>query len=403
MLSLSPDRTHLVRDGQPFFWLADTAWAAVCRATEADWGTYLQARAGQGFTVIQFVCTHWRAYDGEPAFTLDGGLRINEEFFAKRDRLVAMIREAGLVPAPVLLWACTDKDPGWYLSEEDALTVARFVKERWGDDDTAYILAGDGDYRGEKAAKWQRLGRAVFADDPDAVVTLHCGGQMWAVEEFRHEPWFSFHGYQSGHGDSEEHLRWLLNGPPGDPCQTPPVHPAINLEPNYEFHKAYQSREPFTDHHVRRAAYWSLLVTPTAGVTYGSNAIWPWATQPEEPLAHEWLGVMPPWHEGLDTPGVRSMTVLRGLFDALPWWELRPAPELLAEQPGDADPTRHIMAAATADGSLAVLYTPVGGTLKLNLPGAMAGQWFDPRTGASAEATDFTAPDEQDWVLVLRA
>jgi len=43
----------------------------------------------------------------------------------------------------------------------------------------------------------------------------------------------------------------------------------------------------------------------------------------------------------------------------------------------------------------------VGGTLKLNLPGPRAAEWFDPRTGECQPATDFTAPDEQDWVLVL--
>jgi len=418
-LSLSPDRTHLLREGQPFFWLADTAWNGLCRATEADWAVYLAARAAQGFTVIQFVCTHWRAYAEEPAFTLDGGLRMNEAFFARRDRLVQMIREHGLVPAPVLLWACTEHDPGWYLSEADAVTVARYIKDRWGGEDTVYFLGGDGNYRGEKAAKWRRIGRAVFADDPGAIVTMHPGGQQWVVEEFRHEPWFGFHGYQSGHGDSEANLRWLLNGPPGvgtvepPPYRLlPPVHPVINLEPNYELHPAYQSQQLFTDVHVRRAAYWSLLVTPPAGVTYGSNAIWPWATRPEAPLGHEGLGVAPPWHEGLDTPGVRSMTVLRRLFDSLPWWRLRPAPHLLAEQPGLDDPARHVMAAATNDIALAVIYTPTGATLRLNLPDARAGEWFNPRTGESCPtgrgtsprpADRLTTPDESDWVLVLRA
>ncbi len=220
-------------------------------------------------------------------------------------------------------------------------------------------------------------------------------------------------------GDGEGNLRWLLNGPPGvGTCEPPPyrllppVHPVINLEPNYEFHPAYESKRPFSALHVRRAAYWSLLVAPPAGVTYGSNAIWPWATQAEVPMGHTGLGVAPSWHEGLDTPGVRSMTVLRRLFETLPWWALRPAPHLLAEQPGVADATRHIMAAATEDGALTVIYTPTGGTLKLSVPAVSAGEWFNPRTGeshpvgrgTSPRPTDgFATPDERDWVLVLRA
>lgn len=403
-ISLSPTRTHLLRDDRPFFWLADTAWNGVLKAAEQEWRTYLQTRAAQGFTAIQFVCTQWRAYDEEAAFTVDGGLRLHDDFFARRDLLVRMIRDHGLVPAPVLLWALTDTDPGKYLSEDNAVTVARYIADRWGDDDTVFILGGDGHYDGDFAPRWQRIGRRVFADRPGAIVTMHPCGQTWVVSEFRHEPWFSFHGYQSGHGDSEADLRWLLEGPPGQPWQTEPVHPVINLEPNYETHPAYQSRRRFTDDHVRRAAYWSLLVTPTAGVTYGNNAIWWWGREPEIPLGHEGLGIFDPWHTGLDLPGVRNMTVLRSFFESLAWWTLRPAPQMLAAQPGEQDPARHIMLAANAERTLAVAYLPRGGALSLQAPLAdLPRRWFDPRTGDYRAADSLTAPDEQDWVLLLQA
>jgi hypothetical protein len=422
MLTLSSSRTHLLRDGRPFFWLADTAWNGICKATPDEWRAYLQTRAAQGFTAIQFVCTHWRAYDEEPAFTLGrrgralagpSGLRMNEDFYARRDPLVQMIRDHGLIPAPVLLWACTPRDPGQYLSEADAITVARYLVDRWGGDDTAYLLGGDGDYRGDKAPRWQRIGRAVFpqnargagvppAHTTSPLVTMHPGGQMWVTEEFRHEPWFGFHGYQSGHGDSDDHLRWLLNGPPVPPWQADPVHPLINLEPNYETHISYHSQRRFTDHDVRRAAYWSLLLAPTAGVTYGNNSIWWWAREPGVPMDHANIGMVEPWHAGLDLPGVRSMAILRRFFDQIAWWTLRPAPDLLTDQPDAADPARHIALAANADRTLAVAYLPCGGTLNLSAELAdLNRQWFDPRTGEFRDAAALTAPDERDWVLLL--
>lgn len=430
----------LTRNGQPFFWLADTAWNAVLKATDAEFEQYLVARKAQGFSVIQFVCTHWRAYDDEQAFTL-GPLVINEGFFARRDRRVAMIREHGLLPAPVLLWALTENDPGVYLSEDDAITVARYIVDRWGGDPVVWILGGDGHYYGEKSERWHRIGRAVFGDasrvsrasrstyagsggestgtvdlrggngsegtGAEPLVTMHPCGQSWVTAEFRHEPWFGFHGYQSGHGDSPEELRWLLKGPPERPWEGEPVQPIINLEPNYEGHPAYQSGQQFTDYHVRRAAYWSLLVAPTAGVTYGNNSIWWWGRAPQVPLAHAKIGVVEPWHVGLDLPGVRQMGLLKRFFESLPWWELRPAQELLASRPGANDPTQFIALAATQDASTVVAYLPVGGEIALqSLPTGARGKWFDPREGTYTDADTprpgFSAPNGRDWLLLLQ-
>ena len=37
---------------------------------------------------------------------------------------------------------------------------------------------------------------------------------------------------------------------------------------------------------MRNASYWSILATPTAGITYGANGIWPWLREGEEILNH---------------------------------------------------------------------------------------------------------------------
>ena len=57
-LRLSEDRRTLTyADGEPFFWLADTAWNGVLRSKAEDWDRYLQAPSEQAFTAIQFVST----------------------------------------------------------------------------------------------------------------------------------------------------------------------------------------------------------------------------------------------------------------------------------------------------------------------------------------------------------
>ncbi len=55
-LRVSENRRFLVReDGQPFFWLGDTAWELLHRLGKADAEHYLKTRAQQGFNVVQCV------------------------------------------------------------------------------------------------------------------------------------------------------------------------------------------------------------------------------------------------------------------------------------------------------------------------------------------------------------
>src|SRR5690554_4837157 len=55
-LKISPDRRYLVtEDGQPFFWLGDTAWEMIHRLNKEEVLFYLQDRAAKGFNVVQTV------------------------------------------------------------------------------------------------------------------------------------------------------------------------------------------------------------------------------------------------------------------------------------------------------------------------------------------------------------
>lgn len=407
-LRVAPDSRYLTwGDGTPFFWLGDTAWNGVLRARPADWDRYLALRREQGFTVIQYVSTQWRGHTrdayGETAFTGTEGIQLNTAFFARLDARIAAINAHGLVAAPIMLWALTEIDPGVTLAEADAIRVIRYILARYGAYHVAWMLAGDGHYYDDHAPRWQRIGRAVFGDRHDRIVTLHPSGQSWVGEEFRAEPWFDFIGYQSGHGDSQEHLNWLVQGPPATYWANPPIRPVINLEPNYEGHPSYHTDHGFTDYEVRRAAYWSLLISPPAGVTYGNNSIWVWPEGVEPAENHRNLPQVQPWHQGLDLPGIRSMTQLKGFFEALPWWTLEPKPALLADQPGVADASQFIAAAQTRDGRQSVIYTP-GPAITLAMQ-AQQGRWFDPRAGlwTPAHATDnrWNPPGAGDWVLLL--
>jgi hypothetical protein len=412
-LRVFDDGSHLVDDaGEPFFWLADTAWNGALRSTPGDWDEYLVQRAAQRFTAIQFVTTQWRGGDRIiPRHAYQGSQRISidPQAFDELDAKVAAVVRHGLRPAPVMLWALMESDPGVVLPEADAIRLARYEIARWGAVSPVWFVGGDGRYLEGATDRWKRIGRAVFADCPEQLATLHPSGQSWIGDAFAGEDWLDFIGYQSGHGDSADDLKWLVAGPPSQSAAL--RKPVINLEPNYEGHPAYQSGERFDAHAVRRAAYWSLLVHAPAGVSYGNNEIWCWNLETADAENHGNLRQIRPWREGVTTAGVEDMTRLRGFFESGPWPRLRPAPTLLVEQAGTADPRRFVAVAQTSEGDWTVAYLPVGGriALRLGVEGLVA-EWFNPRDGArqpaaaetGREGVSFAAPDESDWVLSIR-
>lgn len=424
-LRVSDDHYSLEHaDGTPFLWLGDTAWNGPLLATEAEWSHYLHERVRQGFSAVQWVATHWIAApegdrEGMVAFTGSDTIAINPAFFQRLDHYVDATQAAGLLNVPVLLWAAgwgrpatMAINPGLSLPDDQAILLARYMIARWQANAVIWILPGDGNYRDEHAERWRKIGRAVFDAASHAPTILHPGGMQWVSDEFRDESWLDIIGYQSGHGDGNETWRWLVDGPPAEDWRSEPARPHINLEPPYENHLAYQSGQPHSDFNVRRALYWSLLNAPTAGVTYGGHGVWGWDDGSSPPTAHPTTGTPLPWRKALVMPAAEQMAYVKRFFSALPWWKLRPAPELLLRQPGDEDTEQHISVARTTDGAAVVVYTPIDSTILLDakeLPETYAARWFNPRNGSftdaqgewTANGVQFSTPSRGDWALLI--
>jgi hypothetical protein len=231
------------------------------------------------------------------------------------------------------------------------------------------------------------------------------------LSEFQHESWLDIHGYQSGHGDDDKTLRWMTEGPPSREWSIEPIRPFINLEPPYEFHVAYQSKKPITPDTVRRAVYWSLLNAPTAGVSYGGHGVWGWDDGSGPPTDHVNSGTPLPWRKALGMPGAEQMAHVAALFTGIDFHRLRPAPEVLHEQPGTQSAAHFIAAAATESRDLLVVYSPAPRTIALDTDRVPRGnaRWHNPRTGTRSLASAvrsggmvrFEPPGEGDWALVI--
>ena len=403
-------------DGTPFFLLGDTAWNGPMSSTAEEWEEYLADRSAKRFSAVLFLATQYRAAKGTPdgrrAYAGRGHIRIDPIFFQHIDAKVDAINRAGLLAVPLLLHAGRDTDlnPGNELGPDQAAVLARYMVARYGAHHVLWDFVAEARFH-EGPERWRRLGRQVFSEGERHPVTLHPHGRDWVLDEFGGEAWMDVLGYQSAHGDDDGHWDWILHGPPSSDWRRTPPRPVINLELPYEGHLGHPGGVLFDDYWVRRASYWSLLTVPPAGVVYGSHGVWSWSDGSAPPMAHAHTGTPKPWREALKLPGSTSLSHMVATLSSFDWWRLRPANELLLDQPGDKDVRKTVVAERTTDGDVAIIYTPTPVELHIDLTQLstpLAARWIDPRTGASAEANDAREgswrgrpPGEGDWLLLL--
>ncbi len=96
---LSANGHYFLRDGQPFFWLGDTAWTIPNLYTPAEAEEYLDHRARQGFTIINVMMVFTGGPGMKPiAEDVRGNLPFvnwnpaipNESYFENIDRILAV-------------------------------------------------------------------------------------------------------------------------------------------------------------------------------------------------------------------------------------------------------------------------------------------------------------------------
>jgi hypothetical protein len=416
---INPEGTyHLAHaDGTPFFYLACTAWNGALKSTEEEWEYYLQHRVKNNYTAIQLVTTQWRGCDksseGLAAFEGSGRIRINPEFFRVIDERIDRVNDHGLVVMPIVLWALQsgqgrELSPGYYLPDDQAIILARYIVARYNGNHVIWALGGDGSYIGTYEQRWKTIGRAVFDGKYQGLVAQHPQGRSWIGEVYKDEPWLDIVGYQSSHSNTEPTVNWITKGPMSEMWHRLPARPLINLEPNYE-----QIGMRITDKDVRNASWWSIFATPVSGVTYGANGIWPWLRKGEKILNHGNPDGTSTWRESLDFPGSLQAGYLAGFIKQFRWWELYPSQSLLVEQPGNKQFNHFVSVVRSLDNSIVIAYIPVKQQISIRKPmGAKYRvRWFDPVTNTYTEGSaaddgqviTVTPPAEQDMVLILKS
>ncbi|MCF7669295.1 MAG: DUF4038 domain-containing protein [Verrucomicrobia bacterium] len=407
-------------DGEPFFWLSDIAWNGALKSGADDWVKYLQTRAGQGFTVCQWVATQWSGApegdtEGRVAFSGKDEISVYPKFFQKLDKKVELANRLGVVSAPVMLWAGkSEENPGFNLPADQAILLAKYMVARWDANHVVWILAANGDFGGGDAERWKRIGKEVFKGRDKAVVTILPRAMEWIGDDFADAEWIDFVGYRSGDGTGDDVSRWICRGAPAQGWKGMSNRPCINMGPNYEYIMSGDSRARVTASRVRRVVYWSLLNAPPAGVAYGAHGVWNWGEGIEPPRSDLDSGTYLPWEKALTLSGAGQMRHVYSIFDSIDFWRLRPEPGLIMSQPGLEYPSRFIASSGSAEGDLAVFYLPDEGKVEVSMdkvPSPPVCTWFNPRTGerlptaavVSEQRLEFSAPGPGDWLLVIKA
>lgn len=409
-IRVSSDHRHFEHaDGTPFFWLADTVWNGPRVSEPKNWEFYAFIRASQQFTAVQWAVAPGQDANGEYAITGSmHRLDVNPAFFRRLEAKMDILTRLGILNVIVpLLEIGSHKELGTTLSDEQAALFTRYLAARWGADPIAWLFAFETDTRARKVARWKKIGQTTFDRGAQAPVILYPGETTWVLDEFRNESWVDAFGYRNVTGVSEDALKLAVAGPFSKEWKTQPERPMIIFSP-HENELSPQSSKRVSCEDVRRAIFWGLLQAPPAGVSYGAQGVAQWDTkkQSQEP------GDLPIWKKSLFLPGAKQMGHASKFMNSIDFWKLRPQPQFLAAQPGDAAPGRYIAASGLSNKALTLVYVPEDRQLELFsevLPLAPTITWLNPRTGESSEAVailgrtcQIPTPDPGDWLLIVR-
>lgn len=419
-LKVSPNGRFLLReDGLPFLYLADTAWELFHRLRREEADQYLRDRAAKGFTVIQAVVL--AEADGLNAPNPYGHLPLrnndpskpNEAFFQHVDYVLAKARKLGLYIGVLPTWG--DKwNKKWGVGPEvftpaNAEEFGIFLGRRYRESPVIWILGGDRNPESEAHLGIIRaLARGLKqGDGGNHLMTYHPMGGSNSATWFHDDDWLDFNMFQSGHGARDIPNYELTTGN----YHRKPAKPTVDGEPRYEDHPIDWKPEKgwFDDFDVRQAAYWSMLAG-ACGHTYGNHNIW----QMWGPGRVAISAARTPWPEALSQPGSKQMGYLRRLFESRPFIGLVPDQTIIASEPGKG--ADHVRAARAEDGSFALLYSPTGKAVAVEMSrikgSRVAAYWYNPRDGTSRAVglfpssgiKEFVPPTKgrgNDWVLVL--
>lgn len=432
-IKVSDNHRYLVRqNGQPFFYLGDTAWELFHRLNREEADRYLRDRAEKEFTVIQAVAL--AELDGHSQPNPYGHLPLVEmdpaqpdvkdgpdnDYWDHVDYIVTRAESLGLtigfLPTWGRYWHNPTKDGKPLFTESNAAAYGEWLGRRYKDSPIIWVLGGDRPVNNdEQKAIIRAMARGLRkGDDGRHLMTFHPPGGSGSSKWFHQDDWLDFNMRQNGHVPE---FTGRYDQTRADYDLTP-IKPVLDGEPIYEDHPVSFNAKNLGHSiaaDVRRPLYWDLF-SGACGHTYGHHSVWQMWQPGRDPIN----GPLVPWFEALNQPGAGQMRFGRRLIESRPFLTRIPDDSIIVSHavPTSVPGAGRYRYAATRDteGTFAMVYAPVGRPFKVamnKIKGSRArAWWFNPRNGEAARIGEFptlgdrqfTPPDageHLDWVLVL--
>lgn len=432
-------RFLMYENGEPFFWLGDTAWMLIDKMTLDEVATYLNRRAHQGYTVVQVAAlgddfaSYKPNYLGLKGFLDDQYTEPDDRYFDHVEKVIDMAAERGLVVAFLPNWGdkiCHMYGYGKVIFDtpEKAEKYGRYIGERMKDKkNIVWVLGGDRPATGEDDGKPFDIRHIVRAqargiaigicgseDYSCCTMTYHPSGWRSSTEWFHADEWLDFNMQQNGHFFDNNVWEKITRD-----YNMMPVKPILDGEPTYESLRLKDLDNVISSGtHVRRYMYHDLF-SGAFGHTYGEGSIWRFFNpdiegkidgfQQDKTDALHWLA-------SLELEGGRQMVYGKNLMMSRPYFTRIPDNSLVANL---YDNHERITATRDTDNTYVMVYSEQGMPIVLNTTqigkaNSVRAWWFDPRTGQSEligevikDRRSTFVPETNgignDWVLVVDA
>ena len=388
--------------GRPFLFHGDAAWSLIAQLSREDADRYLDDRLKRGFNtlLVNLLEHHFSRkppanYYGDAPLDTPGDFAApNETYFLHADWLLRRAAERGflILLAPAYL-GYDGGEEGWYkevrkAGPEKMRMYGRYLGLRYRLMKNLVWVHG-GDFNPPDRVSMLALMEGIREMDPGALHSFH-GARGTTARDFlgTEHSWLALNTVYTNEktvvavSRREYHLSPL---------------PFVFIEGQYENAGA--------DERVIRAQAYQAMLSGACGQVMGNKPVWMFD---------------PDWVRSLDSPGSRSMTILRTIMEKYSWFDLRPAPEKFVSA-GQGHGGQSVAAGISEDGRLALVYVP--DERQIVVDGKFFGasraeaRWVDPATGNSSLASSisignmaevgFDTPPKRkagrnDWLLVLR-
>ena len=338
-IKVSETKDSFVRNGEPFFYFADTVWSAFYNAPLEEWKEYLDYRRTQGFNVLQFIVLPIK-HDAsasnisiDPFHIKENGnynfYEINDDYFKRACEMLDMAVERGFVPALAPLWfahVISRADPDSVMPLGAVKAYITYIIKTFDKYNPIYIVSGDTWFEKEEYEHYWLELETIKKLSPDSLTAMHLNPHVNIPDEFLNSPLVDIVLYQSGHGTDNGIETQKLPYKCAEYYYSKPVkRPIVNGEPCYEGAGYAYTYGRFKEFDVRKAVWQSLLSGAKAGITYGAHGIWSWHKKGNYYSGTEFIGTPYDWRTALRFKGAWDASYARWIFETYSLSDLEPS------------------------------------------------------------------------------